>query len=64
MQGSLFANCQECHLQVTDRTVILLPSCKRVDLLKFTNSVYRVKTLNMAVMTNNEADILCSGIAF
>ena len=47
LQGCLFADCHEWHFRSANVQIIALPSCKRVDLLKFTNSVYRVKTFIM-----------------
>ena len=47
VQGGLFANCQEWHLHVTDRTDNSLPSYKRVDLLNFKYSSFRMRNVEI-----------------
>ena len=58
VQGGLFADCLERHFQVSKVQIIAAPSCKRVDLLIFTNSGFRV--LNFEIVQCSPAmSLIC-----
>ena len=59
LQEYLFADCQEWHFQVSIRSGNCNTICKSVDLLKFTNSGFRVRNVEIcAVLSSNEIDLL------
>ncbi len=59
MQVILFADCKEWHFQVSKRQIIGVPSCRRVDLLIFTNSGFRVRNDEIySTLSSNEVYLL------
>ena len=59
VQGSPFADCQECHFRSRMVQIIAEPYCKRFILLMFTKSGFRVRNVVIcAVLSSNEVDLL------
>ncbi len=58
LQRGLFADCQEWHCKSRNVQIIGVPSCRRVELLMFTNSGFKVRNVEIcAVQSSNEVDL-------
>ena len=59
LQVGLFADCQEWHFKSRNVQIIGVPSCRRVNLLMFTNTSFRVRNVEIcAVLSSKEVDLL------
>ncbi len=58
LQVGLFADCQEWHFKSRNVQIIGVPSCRRVELLMFTNSGFKVRNVEIcAVLSSNEVGL-------
>ncbi len=58
LQVGLFADYQEWHFKSRNVQIIGVPSCRRVELLMFTNSGFKVRNVEIcAVLSSNEVDL-------
>ncbi len=58
LKGSLFADRQEWHFHQRTVYIRAVPSCKRVDVLMLTNIGFRVRKVQMDVLSSNEIELL------